>query len=110
MSYSGTTEPSEEDDLVEILNYENGAKAILYWCPGCETHHHLSLRKDIQPPGQTNDASWQFNGDKKLPSIIPSVNRIGICHHYVTKGKIWYLKDSTHQFSGQTIPMEKCRT
>lgn len=57
---------------------------------------------------------WTFNGDMEQPTFSPSLlvtgylnaeNPDGVCHSYITDGKIQYLSDSTHKLAGQTIDL-----
>lgn len=57
---------------------------------------------------------WTFNGDLEKPTFSPSLlvtgflntqHPDGICHSYITDGKIMYLNDSTHECAGKTIEL-----
>ena len=84
---------------IDKVNEETG---WYFFCPGCNTHHSTKKR-------------WTFNGNLEFPTITPSFHtrytKTGeqlpykVCHLFVTDGKIIYLNDSTHKFSGQTIEM-----
>jgi len=71
----------------------------VFWCPGCKCGHSINER-------------WTFNGDLVKPTIKPSLlstygpDSDKRCHLFVEHGKLRYLKDTTHEYSGQTIPME----
>lgn len=58
--------------------------------------------------------NWQFNGDLERPTFSPSLlvtgylneqQPNGVCHSYITDGKIQYLNDSTHEYAGKTIEL-----
>lgn len=96
---------------------------VRIWCPGCEEYHAMPI--DGPHP------CWEFNGDLEKPTLRPSIlHRSGhyipghegkcwcdylrehpdetgpvctVCHSFVTDGKIQFLPDSTHKFSGQTV-------
>lgn len=59
-----------------------------------------------------NGAKWTFvNNDFDNPTFSPSMHascrEAGyVCHFVITSGKIHFLNDCTHKFSGQTIEME----
>lgn len=72
---------------------------ILFECPGCKCDHGV-------------DERWTFNRDFINPTFYPSVHvhyelKKGVfcCHSFVTNGKIEYLSDTTHEFSGMTIDL-----
>lgn len=112
---SQRVEPSKESDVLVIGEYENGSRAAWYWCPVCNSHHVLPLKGTPQPPGIEDGPQWEWNGDKVNPSLMPSVKSTGwacgkhggVCHHYVTKGQIFYLADTTHGQGGKAVPMER---
>lgn len=78
------------------------ADRLCFWCPGCKTNHGVWENR------------WTFNGDFVSPSLTPSVvtipNRecpeLHLCHLFVTEGKLVFLSDCSHDFAGQTVPME----
>lgn len=90
---------------MKILRYKyEGSEIDLlqFFCPGCKTVHHVN-------------SGWEFNGDFEKPTITPS---IGVnlrddmrdltepkCHSYITRGKIKFLADSTHELAGQTVDL-----
>lgn len=57
---------------------------------------------------------WTFNGNLEKPTFSPSLlvtgylnaeQPDGVCHSYITDGKIQYLSDSTHEYAGKTIEL-----
>jgi len=101
------------------LNHKNEPGGLFFYCPGCKRPHGVNTN-----PHHT----WGFNGDFEKPTLTPSVlaqyphpkgysndnpaphNWVGemvtdICHSFVTDGRIQYLTDSTHEYSGQTIEL-----
>nr|WP_244656283.1 MULTISPECIES: DUF6527 family protein [unclassified Rhizobium] len=82
---------------------------ILFWCPGCDGAHVVSIGEGAGP-------RWGFNGNYDAPTFTPSVlvtyngsdAGVGeappaICHSFVTDGKIQFLSDCTHSLAGQTV-------
>lgn len=66
------------------------------FCPGCGCGH-----------GWT--AGWQFNGNLDAPTIRPSLKVTemrGICHSFITDGKIQFLDDCWHSLKGTTVALE----
>jgi hypothetical protein len=76
-----------------------------FYCPGCKCDHGVWTTES-----KYNKCTWTFNGDIDRPTFLPSIMiRHGldmVCHSYVTDGIIHYLGDCTHEFAGQSIPME----
>lgn len=57
---------------------------------------------------------WTWNGDTEKPTLRPSIlskapygpEQIEIrCHSFVNDGKVQFLNDCTHEFTGQTIDL-----
>jgi len=59
--------------------------------------------------------NWSWNGDTEFPTLKPSIltrggyfdenneQQNGVCHCWVTDGKVQFLSDTTHEFANQTI-------
>jgi len=106
---------------------------VAFYCPGCEEHHYVHIKSDgfgdnrpiwvfngnYDKPTFTPsilvksghycdhtkaDDCW-CNFKEKHPGEGEPPFKCGICHTFVTDGKIHYLADSTHKLSGQTIDM-----
>lgn len=85
-----------------------------HYCPGCRTGHDIAVEER-----QRNGAIWTFNGDMSdKPTFSPSINLRwgsaipgetcvagGVCHYFITDGKIIYCSDSTHELRGQTVDL-----
>jgi hypothetical protein len=112
--------------MSKALKNNNGN--IMIFCPGCKYTHVLNVNPDNGRP------MWDFNGDYDKPTFSPSLLvRTGhhvpgqpkaedcdackecaaegvptfcsICHSYIKDGNIQFLSDSTHELSGQTVPL-----
>lgn len=89
-------------------------------CPGCGNLHAFDQR-------------WEYNADPELPTFRPSLlirsghytpgkdgspcwctynaehpddpapYKCGVCHSFVTDGRIQFLSDCTHALAGQTV-------
>lgn len=96
----------------------------MFRCPGCRTGHQVG----IEPPA---GLIWGFNGDGDKPTFTPSVlvrgmqieidehgewtgkwlrgpdgePLPGVCHSFVTDGRIQFLDDCTHALAGQTVDL-----
>jgi hypothetical protein len=100
---------------------------VAFWCQGCKSYHYIHIEGDKHPV-------WSFNGNYDMPTFSPSILvrsghylrqedcwcnyykehpeeeqhfKCGICHSFVTDGKIIYLSDCTHELAGQTIEMKE---
>ena len=84
---------------------------MLFWCPGCKRAHTVGVSNDRGP-------RWIFNGFPDRPTFSPSVRVLydgadagvdgappGVCHSFVTDGRIRFLEDSTHALAGQTVDL-----
>lgn len=89
-----------------------------HWCPACNSGHEIN----VDAPNASG-ARWSFNGDRDRPTFSPSVNmrwgvyadpnwrdpdgneRGGICHYFITDGRIIYCGDCTHDLRGQTVDL-----
>lgn len=87
----------------------------IFKCPGCRFNHHFITEWDIEKASLPPDRrlTWNFNGSVEMPTFEPSlVNRYtsfgknGICHLFVTLGRIAYLPDCTHALAGKNVEME----
>lgn len=104
------------------LVHADGEVLLMFWCPGCGTHH--GPRVEGQGKG-----CWTWNGDLVNPTISPSILVTGTvpitddeharimrgepfeplplrCHSFVRDGQIQFLGDCTHKLAGQTVPLE----
>jgi len=105
----------------ELRHWSNAADhgLMLYlWCPGCDDVHGVSVES-------TSGSVWQWDGNRDLPSIYPSIlvsgvqwqeghtfhkgnHAIGVgekttCHSFVRNGKWEFLGDCPHTLAGQTV-------
>ena len=101
---------------------------IVFWCPGCKETHGINI-------GEGSGARWGYNGDPEKPTFTPSILvtnghfcpgrasdacwctyyadhpddvvdfKCGICHSFVTDGKIQFLNDCSHELAGQTVDL-----
>lgn len=88
---------------------EHYGEAYIFECPGCETVHCIPV---------TGERGWKFNGSVDKPTFQPSIlakyayhsgKPQGICHSYVTDGRIQFLADSTHKLAGQTVDLPEVK-
>lgn len=70
-----------------------------FYCPGCKCSHMINDTWKIDLENNTIHPSVLVrSGDKNGPTV---------CHSFVRNGTIQYLGDCTHEFKGQTVPMEE---
>lgn len=79
----------------------------MFFCPGCKHYHGIWITE----PNEIG-AQWTFDGNEQKPTFKPSIllkaehNYDNIhCHLFITGGRIQYLGDCTHEYTGQTIDM-----
>lgn len=110
----------------KLRNVQGGG--LTFWCPGCKSVHTIH-----HGPGQ--GPRWGWNGDADRPTFTPSVLvrsghyvpghelgscwctyyaerpdedpafKCGVCHSFVTDGRIQFLSDCTHELAGQTVDL-----
>lgn len=80
-------------------NYE-GEFQLFFMCPACNDTHAVNH-------------TWDFNGDLESPTLSPSILTHGVmpdgnggykefrCHSWITKGKIKFFGDCSHDKAGQ---------
>lgn len=85
-------------------------KALAFVCPGCASVgdnrsglHMLPVNTDLKKP------AWTWDGNLEAPTITPSIltgkGTKEICHSFLTNGIFNFLTDSTHELSGQHVPI-----
>ncbi len=94
--------------LRRIDNHGVVYQALVFCCPGCveltggEGLHLLPVNTTEQAP------SWTFDGNLEAPTLSPSIRSHvggGVCHSFLTAGRIEYLSDCTHSLAGQTVAL-----
>lgn len=93
--------------LSPVLMMVGGEPTV--WCPGCKMIH----RFNVNAPNQHTGARWTWDGNVNSPTFHPSMNidmgkwqgKEKRCHSFVQNGMWVYCSDTTHEFSGQTIPL-----
>ena len=110
-----------------ILRQADGNR-LFFWCPGCRSLHGVSVEPGPGP-------RWGWNGDVEKPTFAPSLlittghfvqgfrqgspcwcsvagagYRCLTCHSVVRDGKIEFLRDSTHELSGQVVDIPELPT
>lgn len=81
--------------------------SVLFWCPGCDGAHHVNVSEAPNKP------RWGWNGSLDKPTFTPSIKVSyyegdtvsGVCHSFVTDGRIQFCGDSTHALAGQTVDL-----
>jgi hypothetical protein len=87
--------------------HEDGTRAMLFECPGCESLHVVYVGRAMRPV-------WEFNENVDRPTVSPSVlvtwterPRTAaiekVCHSFIKDGMIQFLGDCTHALAGQTV-------
>jgi hypothetical protein len=58
------------------------------------------------PHFKEGDNCWcSYNAEQEAKGEAPAPFRCGICHSYVTEGRIQFLGDCTHALAGQTVEL-----
>lgn len=112
---------------------DRGGGHVSFLCPGCSDHHVIRIG------GEGSGPKWGYNGNPAAPTFKPSILvrsghyvpghagdqcyctwdrkdqdefadlKCGICHSFVTDGRIRFLPDSTHELAGQTVDLPEYR-
>lgn len=98
--------------------------SVAFKCPGCREGHVVRVDPVL-------GAVWSFNGNGDAPTFSPSIlvrgkqlerdaegqwtgewvrgpdgkALDGVCHSFVTDGRIQFLDDCTHALAGQTVDL-----
>lgn len=103
----------EEGDKVVVERIGIGY-VLKIQCPGCKRLHILSIKGLPSPydqPDKPASVRWEWNFDKKSPSLTPSVKAsFGLdgaecCHFTLGEGVLNFYPDSTHDMSGTKQPL-----
>lgn len=72
---------------------------LIFFCPGCRHGHEITANGLRNSGGHT----WTWNGSMSAPTFQPSLNIPGVCHSFITDGRIKFLNDCTHALVGQEV-------
>lgn len=95
----------DPDDRVAILPDHGGEVAMLFM-PGvpCPSMIAISGQHPV----------WGWNGDKKNPTFSPSIltrlpyaGKEVVNHVFIRGGKIQYLSECSHEYTGKTIDLPR---
>jgi hypothetical protein len=83
----------------------DGSKSLLFYCPGCESYHAVTVVKGRDYEGPV--WGWNENMDKPTfdPSILCNAGTDRQCHLFVRSGMIEFLADCHHELAGKTVEM-----
>ncbi len=91
-------------DTIRSIRMADG-DGIGFYCPGCGSMHVVPIN---------GSKAWGYNGNPDSPTLTPSVkvtSQDGVCHFFLTDGRLNYCGDSTHALPNQsarlpTLPPE----
>lgn len=85
--------------------------ALAFICPGCvgdDTRKSTGLHMLAVNTNKTSPA-WTWDGNLEAPTISPSIltghGSPFRCHSFLKAGVFEFLTDSTHDLSGQFVPI-----
>lgn len=114
--------------LSPVLRSVQGG-GLMFWCPGCNQCHRVNIgggpgprwdwngdverptftpsiliRQGHYAPGQLPGDGCYCNWEHKDQEEFADL-KCGICHSFVTDGRIQFLGDCTHALAGQTVDL-----
>lgn len=74
---------------------------LAHWCPACDRQHllHMGHRSARTLDWDHNTAHPTFDRD------IHHSDGCGVCHYFITAGKVVFCADSTHLLAGKTVDL-----
>lgn len=118
--------------LLSPILADYGPVMVAFWCPGCNSNHPLRVgpeghgaawdyngnpdRPTFTPsvlirsghfiPDQAGKRCWcDYNREQVEKGKEPAHFTCGVCHSFVTDGRIEFLTDCTHELAGQTVDL-----
>lgn len=103
---------------------------VAFFCPGCKEYHAIHIDRSEHPVWSFNGdydkptfnpsilvksghhcdhakpGDCWCNFKERYPDEGEPHFKCGICHSFVTDGKIRFLDDCTHELRGQTVDLE----
>jgi len=120
----GALSSTDGTDMKVVCTRAGAERYLSFWCPGCQEIHFVRI-EGVNP--------WSFDGNRRAPTISPSVKvesghyvpghrgdcwcnynarhpraspfECKRCHSFVERGEIRFLSDCTHALAGQTVPL-----
>ena len=96
-----------------IQSYPDNEGIMHFMCPACNKAHHVTVKSVSEPNG------WDWNRDTESPSLEPSIRtefvtydrdsegytiqstiKKNICHSWMTRGRLKFFPDCTHELAG----------
>lgn len=94
-------------DKSVIYPIVNTSGKFVFYCPGCNNTHTININPANAWPCHT------LTGSLEKPTVRASVycrgnkkNNTPNCHSFITKGKISFLYDCTHDLAGKTVELK----
>lgn len=120
--------------MAKLLNFLRSVQGggLMFHCPGCGENHVVFVGQGDGPRWEYNgnpekptfslsvlvrsghyastkkdgDSCWcTFNEEQIANGEPPSKFKCGVCHSFVTDGRIQFLADCTHDLAGQTVEL-----
>lgn len=92
--------------LRDLNDQDGNYSGVVWYCPACREHHFI---RTVTAQGQH---CWNFDGNRDSPTFTPSQritwNQGGVdhtCHYTITKGKVLYHSDCSHDHVGREIDL-----
>lgn len=108
----------------------DGKEGYYFWCPGCNESHMVKTSPSgwgfngsgdaptftpsvlvrcghyVTESHKSGDSCWcTYNAECIAKGEDPAPFQCGVCHSFVTDGRIQFLSDCTHALAGQTVDL-----
>lgn len=74
---------------------------LTHWCCACDRAHPLHM-------GHLDGRNLDWDHNTEHPTFSGDIRHegnSGICHYFITAGKVEFLADCTHIFAGRTVDL-----
>lgn len=85
---------------VDVEEY-SGREMLRFYCVACHGMHSVPTKL---PDGEVGE-TYEWNGNREFPTILPAVNIAGKCAVSIRDGKAYYHMTCSHDARGRTVDL-----
>lgn len=74
---------------------------LAHWCPACDRPHLLHM-------GHRDARLLDWDHNTRVPTFSPDIKHVderGVCHYFITDGKVEFCADCTHLLAGRVVDL-----